>query len=500
MSGHPEADIYHRQSFGHASGMGQAPALLIVDFQNGFADPTQFGGGNIGQAIEQTVLLLALARSQGWPVAQSRVVYAEDGSDAGVFTLKAPTLRKLTETSPLSQIVPQLAPHPGELVVRKQGASAFFDTNLAGWLAFRRVDTVIVAGCTTSGCVRATVVDSMQHNFRTVCVTDCVGDRAIGPHDANLFDIGQKYADLMTLAELAAVVQDAPPPAQPAARRSGPMPAPRPVPAPLAEVREDEAMGETAAIYNQLRQATGVPLVNLIWRHAASMTGMLPWAWDMVVPALRSGAVAAAVQRLSKAVPLPPLPAADPVRDGMQLADLGRILDLVETYNRGNLTNLVLLTALRKQLEEGPAAQRAKPGPPAAPPRMLPPVPPIPRLDSLPPELAAAVQRLAARHGASAKGVIPSLYLHLALWPPAVEALPRWLGDALTPEGIARGRDAAVAAAAAEAQAIHAMLGDIPAPEIATTQLLPALRTFTSEVIPAMVPVGLALRKVLAGD
>jgi maleamate amidohydrolase len=204
VSGHPEADIYHRQGMGNRAGLGQAPALVIIDFVVGFTDPAHFGGGNIGPAIKQTVKLLAFARRQGWPVAHTRVVYAEDGSDAGVFTLKAPSLRKLTEASPLSQIVPELAPRPGELVVRKQGASGFFDSNLAGWLAFRRVDTVAVAGCTTSGCVRATVVDAMQHNFRTICVTDCVGDRAIGPHEANLFDMGQKYADLMTRSELEA--------------------------------------------------------------------------------------------------------------------------------------------------------------------------------------------------------------------------------------------------------------------------------------------------------
>ena len=204
MSGHPEADIYHRQGMGNRAGLGQAAALVIIDFVVGFTDPAHFGGGNIAPAIEQTVKLLAFARKQGWPVAHTRVVYADDGADAGVFTLKAPSLKKLTETSPLSQIVPELAPLPGELVIRKQGASGFFDTNLAGWLAFRRVDTVAVAGCTTSGCVRATVVDSMQHNFRTICVTDCVGDRAIGPHEANLFDMGQKYADLMTRSELEA--------------------------------------------------------------------------------------------------------------------------------------------------------------------------------------------------------------------------------------------------------------------------------------------------------
>ncbi|MDO9502202.1 MAG: isochorismatase family protein [Falsiroseomonas sp.] len=187
---------------GQAAGMGQRPALVIVDFVVGFADPAHFGGGNIAPAIEQTVHLLAFARRHRWPVAHTRVVYAEDGSDAGVFTLKAPSLLKLTEASPLSQIVPELAPRAGEHIVRKQGASGFFDTNLASWLRFQGADTVVVAGCTTSGCVRATVVDSLQHNFRTIVATDCVGDRALGPHEANLFDMGQKYADLKTRAEI----------------------------------------------------------------------------------------------------------------------------------------------------------------------------------------------------------------------------------------------------------------------------------------------------------
>jgi maleamate amidohydrolase len=204
VSTHPEAAIYAAQGMGNRAGMGARPALVIVDFVVGFADPAHFGGGNIAAAIAQTVHLLAFARARGWPVAHTRVVYADDASDAGVFTLKAPSLLKLTEGSPLSQIVPELTPRAGELIVRKQGASGFFDTNLASWLRFRVADTVVVAGCTTSGCVRATVVDSMQHNFRTIVATDCVGDRAIGPHEANLFDIGQKYADLLTRAEIEA--------------------------------------------------------------------------------------------------------------------------------------------------------------------------------------------------------------------------------------------------------------------------------------------------------
>lgn len=201
---HPEEAIYQAQGMGNASGIGAAPALVLVDFVVGFADPAHFGGGNIGPAIENAVALLAHARAKAWPVAHTRVVYADDGSDAGVFTLKAPSLLKLTETSPLSQIVPQLTPIAGELVVPKRGASAFFDTQLSGFLRLRRVDTLIVAGCTTSGCVRATVVDAMQHDLRTIVAVDCVGDRALGPHEANLFDMRQKYADLMTNAGLMA--------------------------------------------------------------------------------------------------------------------------------------------------------------------------------------------------------------------------------------------------------------------------------------------------------
>ncbi len=197
-----ELDVYARQGFGGRLQIGLAPSLLIVDFVAAFADPAHFGGGNIEAAIAQTVPLLAFARKNSWPVAHTRVVYANDGSDAGIFAIKAPALLELTETSPLSQVVPRLAPRDGELIVRKQGASAFFATGLASWLALRRVDTIVVAGCTTSGCVRASVVDAMQLNYRPIVATDCVGDRALGPHAANLFDMGQKYAGLMTAAEI----------------------------------------------------------------------------------------------------------------------------------------------------------------------------------------------------------------------------------------------------------------------------------------------------------
>jgi maleamate amidohydrolase len=199
-----ESDVYRKQGFGNSSGFGVQPALLVVDFVNGFNDPDLFGGGNIAQAIAQTAVLLAAAREAGVPVCFTRVVYAADGSDAGIFCLKAPGLKILTEDHVSSAVVDELAPAPGEYVLRKTQPSAFFGTDLIGWLVQRRVDTLIVTGATTSGCVRATVVDAMSHNFRTIVATDCVGDRALGPHDANLFDMGQKYADLMSGTEIAA--------------------------------------------------------------------------------------------------------------------------------------------------------------------------------------------------------------------------------------------------------------------------------------------------------
>jgi len=197
-----DLDIYKTQNFGNRVGFGRRAALLIVDFTVGFNDPKLFGGGNIDAAIKRTVGLLQFFREQKLPVAFTRVVYADDGSDAGVFAMKAPSLRMLTETHPAGQVVPELPPLAGEYLVRKTQASAFFGTGLAPWLVQQGADTVVVTGCTTSGCVRASVVDAMQNNFRTILARDCVGDRAIGPHEANLFDMGQKYADLMDRDEI----------------------------------------------------------------------------------------------------------------------------------------------------------------------------------------------------------------------------------------------------------------------------------------------------------
>ena len=203
---HTEIGTYQRQGFGAALPLRGPVGLLIVDFVNGFADPQVFGGGNIPAAIDATVPLLAAARERGWAIAHSRIVYADDDADHNIFSLKVPGMLTLKEHSPASAIVPALAPRAGELVVRKTVPSAFFGTSLAAWLAQRGVQTLLVAGAVTSGCVRASVVDAMSWGFRPLVVSDCVGDRALGPHEANLFDMQQKYAAVMTRDEALAAV------------------------------------------------------------------------------------------------------------------------------------------------------------------------------------------------------------------------------------------------------------------------------------------------------
>ncbi len=201
---HDAADVavYAKQGFGNRIGFGRSPALLIIDFINGFNDPDQFGGGSIQEAIDRTAELLGVARHMDLPVVYTAHVYAEDGSEDGIFNLKSPGLAKLKRGSREVQVVDELEPRAGERVLEKHYPSGFCNTDLGAWLARRGVDTAIVTGCTTSGCVRATVVDAMSNGFRPIVPRECSGDRATGPHEANLFDIDQKYGDVMPLEEV----------------------------------------------------------------------------------------------------------------------------------------------------------------------------------------------------------------------------------------------------------------------------------------------------------
>lgn len=200
-----DTDIYRKQQMGGLIGKGRRTALVVVDFVNGFIDPDIFGGGNTLEAAKATVPVLEAFRERKLPVVFSRIVYADDGFDTGVWCEKAPRLRELTETNPASQVIDILKPLDGEIVIRKTQPSAFFDTNLGSLLRSQDVDAVAVVGATTSGCVRATVVDAISANFRPTVISDCVGDRAVGPHEANLFDMQQKYANVIASKELNSV-------------------------------------------------------------------------------------------------------------------------------------------------------------------------------------------------------------------------------------------------------------------------------------------------------
>jgi maleamate amidohydrolase len=154
--------------------------------------------------VRDTVPLLAAARAAGIPVIHTKVMYHASGADGGWFVRKVPALRKLVPGEPLAEIDPAVAPLPSEVVIVKQYPSPFFGTPLAPMLATLGVDTLILAGCSTSGCVRAGALDGVQHGYRVIVPRECVGDRHDGPHDANLFDINAKYGDVLGRDEVIA--------------------------------------------------------------------------------------------------------------------------------------------------------------------------------------------------------------------------------------------------------------------------------------------------------
>jgi len=192
---------YERKGFAARSGYGRSPALVVVDFINGFTDPTTPLGGDFAWEINATRALQEAFRRGKLPIMYTTVAYAEDLHDAGIFIKKVPSLAILQKGSPLIEVDKRIEPMPGEKVLEKKFASAFFGTSLDIDLRLLGVDTVILAGCTTSGCIRASAIDSMQYGYRTIVVREAVGDRAAGPHEANLFDIDAKYGDVVELAD-----------------------------------------------------------------------------------------------------------------------------------------------------------------------------------------------------------------------------------------------------------------------------------------------------------
>lgn len=177
---------------------GMRPALVMVDMVRAYFTPgAPFFLGSEA-SLDSASRILTAARESQIPVVHTRVVYTDGGSDGGYFFQKVPQLRVFSGTSLLGEIMPAVAPASAEPVIVKQYASAFFGTSLASTLRSQGVDTVIIAGVSTSGCVRATAVDALQNGFIPVVVRDAVGDREQGPHESNLHDIQAKYGEVLT--------------------------------------------------------------------------------------------------------------------------------------------------------------------------------------------------------------------------------------------------------------------------------------------------------------
>lgn len=189
------------QAFGRRLGAGVRPALLIVDYMECMRNGQVMGCEEFDEGIRHTEKLLSACRKHNRPIVHIRTAYAPDDSGNSIFSKKGPVLRTLTADSPLTRIVNELAPLPGEYILTKERASGFFGTMLFSWLKFRMIDTVLVAGNSTSGCIRATVIDACSYNFRPILVRECVRDRDAAVDAASAFDIEQKYGDFWSLEE-----------------------------------------------------------------------------------------------------------------------------------------------------------------------------------------------------------------------------------------------------------------------------------------------------------
>ena len=203
-------DLYRSKGLGSRVGFGKKPAVIVVDFIVGFTDVSSPLAGDFSAELKATRTLLDAMRRRRFPVLFTTTAYDKAMTEAGIFVRKVPSLAVLQRGSRLVEIDPSLKRRKDEVVVEKQYASAFFGTSLASTLHSLGVDTLIVTGCTTSGCVRATAVDGLQHGFRVIVPRECVGDRARGPNEANLIDIDGKYGDVASVQEVITHIAQAP--------------------------------------------------------------------------------------------------------------------------------------------------------------------------------------------------------------------------------------------------------------------------------------------------
>lgn len=207
MSTEEDLLVNYRKAYDNRVGFGSRPALLLIDFCQAYFEPGNALYSDVDDAIASALRVRAAARAAGVPVILTNVVYHPSGIDGGRFFEKAMPLKNFLKGSPTADWGPGLVPFEDELVVSKQYPSAFFGTSLASTLTAAGIDSVILTGLTTSGCVRATCVDAMSHGFRTAVVSEACGDRHEGPHQANLFDMNAKYADVVSEVETIAFLE-----------------------------------------------------------------------------------------------------------------------------------------------------------------------------------------------------------------------------------------------------------------------------------------------------
>lgn len=204
MHGSNTQETYERAGFGASTVRGVRPAIVVVDLSRGFTEAAFPSGSDLTGPVEQTSRLLRVAAERQLPTVLTTIAYDPTEADGSAIRWldKAPGMRALREGSDAVEIDSRLPRWDGDQLIVKKGPSAFFGTNLAATLTSRRVDTVIICGATTSGCVRASVVDAVQYGFSVLVPRECVGDRAAGPHEANLFDIDQKYGDVVSTEDV----------------------------------------------------------------------------------------------------------------------------------------------------------------------------------------------------------------------------------------------------------------------------------------------------------
>jgi maleamate amidohydrolase len=207
MSNEQTQEIYERARLGQSVTLGTHPAVLVVDLSRGFTDPESTMGSDLTQEVEATNRLLAAARERETPIIFTTIGFEPNLKDGSLWLEKAPGLAELQVGGKWVEIDPRLGRREEETVILKKGASAFFGTNLPSILVSQGVDTIVLCGATTSGCIRATAIDLLQYGYPTLVPRECVGDRAQGPHEANLVDIQAKYADVVSVEDALAYLE-----------------------------------------------------------------------------------------------------------------------------------------------------------------------------------------------------------------------------------------------------------------------------------------------------